>query len=464
VEATTGSVQTKQELWTRVLEALGPEVRPCVLHNYRTAEELLKSDVDCVLPRHQLPRRVAQRLHSAGLTIIQYVRYEATAHTFIVSGLHWGSNSDFLRLDVASDFRYSRKPVVGGRLYLTEEELLRSQQSFDDFMIPTPEIEFVAYFIKRVAKGDLSEEHGTELSELFSQNPSGCQRIIARYLGRRSRMLVSDAAARGDWGEVRARIGALRSELLRRSALLHPLRVLGYWVRDADRLAERWLRPAGLWVILAGGDEGERAAVADRVADILKLVFNGTVVSHGILKEPPRFQAPNQMLERPVQQLSPLHVDCRSSWRSRPVRAFKSWFGARRDLAQGKLLVTGSVPESELVCPADPGWHPPGWRAWASRVCPRPDLVVLLDVPTHVIRVNVHQAHGALSETMPYRRVVDISQPPNRVAAEVAAAIVERLTARTSQRLRLDGSPGSGRGLAAMLSVDSHLRFRLSRR
>jgi hypothetical protein len=409
---------TKEALWTRCLRALGPDMRPCVLHGYKSLDELLESDVDCILPSRHLPTAVARRLDAAGIAIVQYVRYEATAHSFILGQRIDDSRWGFLRLDIASDFRYSTKPLLTGRTFFTEDELTRAQRPYGSFNIPTPDVEFGYYLIKRIAKGDLSDEKGQALTALYRQDPSGCRRVVARFWGEPRGELLCEAAATANWTEVRRRTAELRAELLGRSAISAPARVVGYLLRDVGRLAGRWVQPAGLCVALVGGNGAGGATLARQVAEAVAPAFNGTV-----------FLRPGSRL------------------RVRPARA------------KVRLVISDSGPVGARNGQARTTGGGLTHHHWERET--RPDLVVRLEVPADARLAASQQASLAEPDGRPERnrepaatvRVLDVTQPTTVVVAEVGDAILEYLVARTAHRLGL--APGPSHPPTARVSFPS---------
>jgi thymidylate kinase len=98
----------------------------------------------------------------------------------------------------------------------------------------------------------------------------------------------------------------------------------------------------------------------------------------------------------------------------------------------------------------DPGRYryggPPAAARLLARVLPRPDLVILLDVPPEVSDARrqdgefrsaprLRAAYAALVRSLPAGHIVDASQPIDEVVVEVERAILRFLGQRTLWRL-----------------------------
>ena len=119
------------------------------------------------------------------------------AHYFVLATDGLGAPWEFLAVDVSSDYRRD------GRVFYQGEEILASRRLDRGFWVPSPALEFGCYLVKKVAKRSLREEHGRRLTELYHQDPAGCEREIARFWRRGSARLIGSVAASGEWDTVR---------------------------------------------------------------------------------------------------------------------------------------------------------------------------------------------------------------------------------------------------------------------
>ena len=135
----------------------------------------------------------------------------------------------------------------------------------------------------------------------------------------------------------------------------------------------------------------------------------------------------------------------------------------RRKLASNALLFhdrhlveIACVPQHHRY-----GYSGPGWlTCWIGWLVPKPDLIILLDVPAEILQARKQdvsfeesarqrEAFRAHCAAMPNARVVDGTQPVADVAADVKRAIVEFLAARTARRvgaaLAAEAPPGASK-------------------
>lgn len=440
-----GVADARGRVLQSVLELLAANDIPyCILHGYESYPARVASDVDCVMESALLPQRLgallrANRRH-LGADLVQWIQHESTAHYFVLAtedGPRW----QFLSLDVSSDYRRN------GRVFYEGHEILSSRRPHRDCWVPAPPIEFGCYLVKKIAKGALGEEHGERLTALYRRDPSGAERAVTRFWRGRHADVIITAAASGRWGAVQRRMPAIRSDLLWPGTLREAWSCGRYWTAEVGRRVRRWRAPTGAHVVLLGADGSGKSTVVQALSAALAPAFRRVTALH-LAPALFRYRRAGRTVSAPHGQRP----------RSLPGSLAKAVYWLL-DYSLGYYVrVRSALARSTLVlfdrylldALADPRRYryggPPRLLPLIWRLVPKPDLVILLDAPTDVLRSRKQEVAVAETErvTGAYRRIVmtsgighivDAAQPVDGVVRAAGAVILDFLRARVGRRL-----------------------------
>jgi thymidylate kinase len=419
------------------LERAGHELR--IIHGYTDFPDRVGSDVDAASPD---PTQIPRILSRSSITTVQLIQHETSAFYYI---LHrdCGGKPVFLALDVCSDYRRD------GRVFLGSDELLANPRRFEFFDIPSPEIEFAYYMIKRVLKGSLDRVQSRRLDQLYRENPVGCERQLGRFFPPNEANLIAEAARSGDWRQVSARLPNLRRTMLSKLGRERPLRVILYWLGNLRRVVGRVLRPTGLMVVFLGPDGSGKSSVIDRVERELAPAFRRTAQYR---------LRPSQRKGGGTPVIDPHARPPRGTAASLVKLAF--WFvdytlgySVRTfpQLVRSTFLLFDRYYQDLLVDSARYRYGGSMMLArLVDRLIPRPHLFVVLDAPPEVLcarkqevsfeeLVRQREAYLKLARTLPNGHLVDASRPLDEVVARTEAIILDFMAGRTARRLELDG-------------------------
>jgi len=446
VEAITGEPQGSGVILSRIFELLDRAGLPyCVLHGYRRFPHVVPSDVDCMMPADVLPGRLAALLQEnrgfIGADIVQWVHEDT--HYFVLAGRNADGSVCFLHLDVCSDYELRNRRFYGG------QEVIGSRRRHASFWVPSPQIEFGCYLVRRIAKGRLGSQHARRLSELFEEDPDGCRLQIQRFWSARSAELISDAAVSGDWNFVRNRLRRLRGELLRRATIRRPLEVLANSLARIVRRLARWCRPRhGFHLVLLGPDGAGKSSVARAVRQDLAPAFFDTTSRTfppallnrgGGSDRAPHAVRPRSLLMSAIRALAYWFVYYR----------FGHYFTVHVELARFTLVIHDRHLFDVLVDPRRYRYAGPrGLLRLICRMVARPDLVIALDAPPEVLQARKQEvqpeetsrqceAYRQLARWLGNGQIVDASRPLGRVIADVDQAVLRSLAIRSAHRLGL---------------------------
>jgi len=421
----------------------------CILHGYQTYPQSVPSDVDCIVDAQALKysksagslNAALKELLSGEMTLVQWIQGGALG--IVLRSSSAGSTSEFLQLDFSDGLHLNKRvPFYSGT------EILHGRRRYNEFYIPTAETEFGCSLIRRIIKRSISSSYAFRLSQLYKDHPAACREQVFRFFGKGSRDLVIHAADSGDWQPVQARLHELKRQLIIKAVVRRPIQVVLNLIKGAVRRARRWLEPTGFHLVLLGPDGAGKSSVAAGVRQSLAPVFlDSTCRSF-----PPR------LLNRAVGDPTAPHNIQPRSRASSVLRAIVYWwvyyspgyyFTVYPALVRGSLVLHDRHVIDCIVDPVRYRYSGPKWLLRCIWRCiPSPKLVVLLDVPAETLQARKQEvpfevsqqqrkAYRDLVETMPNGKIVDGSQPLERVIANVCDAILELMAERCHKQLEL---------------------------
>jgi O-antigen/teichoic acid export membrane protein/thymidylate kinase len=428
----------RQQLLLQVFDALDKANIPyCVSHGYQGYPEHIPSDVDCIMPEEvlitSLPMAL-RNLRGKGITIVQWLR--GGAHGIVLRLQTSQVYSAFLQLDVSDGCNLNKRLH-----FYSAEEILKDRRRYKQFWVPSSKMEFGCSLIRRVTKGNLDEVHLIRLSQLYREDRSGCQEQIGRFWGRASTAVLTQAAESDNWEVVRKALLRLRIELLVRAALRCPIKTLLNALSGATRRVKRCFKPGGFHLALLGPDGAGKSTIANAVQQELSPAF----LSSACRSFPPR------LLNRPVGDPSSPHEILPRSRSASILRAALYWwtyyspgyfFTVHPALVGNSLVIHDRHLIDCLIDPVRYRYSGPDWLVrliW--RWTPKPELIILLDVPADVIQARKQEvpyevsfkqriAYRELVEQLPNGRIVNGARPLDQVVTEVKELILHNLTNR----------------------------------
>lgn len=358
------------------------------------------------------------------------------------------ANGVWFKFDVVTDLRYGQ-PFRTLRVDLSAS-CLRQRQKRDGTYVLSPADEFFTLFLHCLLdKGNFREARRDRLIELRQQmrrDESMAKKVVEYFTRYLSPACTWDELAKlidaDDWQAILKRRRAVKRRLFNRA----PLATL--W-RQASTIVLRRLRPLffmlrqrGVSVALLAPDGAGKSTLAQALTrDVFlraKLVYMGTNIAASTVGFPTtkwlheRLKARNGTAKRrksfgflALKGLSFIN------------RLAEQWYRAGAALAllwRGRLVVFDRyLYDAWLNKPPATAWK--RWRRkMFEAICPRPDLVILLDAPGQLLWERKHEhtpewleqqrrGYLALQERVPQMRIVDATQQAESVQREVTAMI-----------------------------------------
>jgi thymidylate kinase len=413
-----------------------------VVGDSRDYDHTIPSDLDIIIDQESLDRvrpTIVQFCREHGLAVVQCVQHEANSWYYPIAWRDKHGQVAYLHPDIGGDY------YRNGRLLLRSKDLLRNAVPGLNahgitlgFKTPTPAQAFIYYLLKRIEKKALGQRQGEYLSDQWGRDPDGARAEIERWWNDAHVDLLIAAAASGDWSTVADTLPSLGQDIRDRS----PIRLRTY-ASESVRLVRRIAHPTGLWLAFLGPDGCGKSTVISRVRDELAPVFRRTRRYH----------------LRPHLEVHDAHDDVVvTEPHAQPARGKVTstlklgywWI----DYSLGYLFsVFPALIRSTLVLfdryyydiEVDPRRYRYGGPTWLARqlgrAIPRPNLIVVLDLPAtlaHDRKKEVPIAEIERQRTL-YQHIarrhknghiIDASQPVEDVVRDVTQLILETLERR----------------------------------
>jgi thymidylate kinase len=300
--------------------------------------------------------------------------------------------------------------------------------------------------LKKIAKGELTDEQGAFLSALWRSDPEDCHALLAQCWPARTRFLVADAGRSGRWDEARNALPQLSRDIRNASRS-----TIGLWCQEFARRVRRVLQPTGFVVAFLGPDGSGKTSVAEAVQRDLAAAFKSVQRYHlrpEVLGQRAGQRATSTPHEAPARgQLA--SVAKLAFWWLEYAVGFATQIAPRR--MRSHLLVFDRYFDDLLVDPKRYCYSGPLWLvALCRRFVPRPDLLIVLDALPERLLARKQEITSEAAERLAgaYRalardndfQIVDASVELKCVVDTVASLVLDHLAARTARRLGLEAA------------------------
>jgi thymidylate kinase len=409
-------------------------VRYAVLHDWVSLGEGKLSDLDLVVSANDL-RRLESSLHEH-YRVLTVLQYEASGFGFVLAHKNRHSSS-FLITDLTTDYRWK------GRIFLTDEELLKERRQWRGMWVVGPRQEFAYLLLKKIyEKGFVPEHQRLRLKQLAGELGQEAYATALKLLGKKWGTKVIDWIIQEQWAELEASADLLRYYFRRTVVKYDPLNPLRYWLPEIRRMLSRFRHPTGLFVAVLGPDGAGKSTLIEHLKVNLAGVFRRTAVFHlrpGVMG-PKGSNAPvanphgkqKHPLWLSLLKISFYTLDCSLGYLLR----------VRQKLVRSTLVLFDRYYDDLLVDPRRYRYGGPKWFArLARRFIPKPDLFLILDVPPGMLLarkqevslqelIRQREAYRRLGLGLPNAIFLDGSLPLSEVAQNASEAILDYLHMR----------------------------------
>ncbi len=419
------------------------DIKFLILRNYEQLPHFTSNDIDVLVEPGQRDRAeqvlltAAQstgfRLHNRAefATLALYLSDSKTnlqAHFDLFTSLKWRS-FDFIE---SSSF-------------------LARRRVRDSFAIPAVADEAVTNLLAfMIYTGCVKEKYRASISAGFRAEPDAATKLLAETYGPVHASFLVSTGAQERWPEIEARTPALRRALVLRQTFRHPLRTLGSVLADTARLVRRFLQPPGVTVVLCGADGSGKSTAGQAIIEGLSGTFSPQKGRYFHWK-------PALLSKKRREQRGPA-----TDPHGKPVRnpiaslcyfAFHwlefflgSHLAIRPATFRGGLVLIDRFYYDFFVDQRRYRLQVPKFLVGLGYIfLKKPDLVLLLDAPAEVLQRRKQEvppsetarqceAYRALIQNLPNGRIIDATQPADKVAADLNHVILDFAAERTKKR------------------------------
>jgi thymidylate kinase len=328
---------------------------------------------------------------------------------------------------------------------------LRRKVTRELFWIPHPADETATKLLASlIYTGKVKEKYRPAIAAGCGTEAAALTDLLTPTYGAAHAKFLVAAAAEEKWDTIEAATGLSRRTLVLRQLTRQPWRTTKSLLADARRFVGRLLRPPGVTVVMCGADGSGKSTAASAVIDGLEGTFPLQKVRHFHWK-PPIFsgkrQAAREATTDPHRQLprNPAASLCYFGvhWLEFLLGShFRLWPVTFRG---GLVLIDRYYYDFFVDQRRYRLSVPPFIIRLGHFFLKKPDLVMLFDAPAAVLQGRKQEV--PLEETERQRqlylelvkglrngRVLDATQPPEKVGADACGAILAFMAERTAKR------------------------------
>jgi len=414
-----------------------------VLRNYEGLPHKTTNDIDVLVARDQL--KLAEQ------TLVSVAAHEGYSLVnraeFVPVSLHFANleTADQIHFDLFIDMRWHSFEFVRCADFLGR----KIQRA--NFWIPHPADEACTNLLGfLIYQGRVRDKYKRGIVSAFRIYANAAQALLAESYGDALAQKLVRLAIQEKWADIERMARKLRVTLLVRLVGRHPIKTLAAIATDAARFVRRMFQPAGLMVVLLGPDGSGKSTIAKAVLEGLTGTFYTAKSVHYHWKP--------KLVQRKAYHAQAVVTNPHG----RPPRNLVLsilFFGLHwAEFVLGSILKIWPVLFRGGLVLIERYYHDffvdqARYRLRVPRVLvelgylfvKKPDLVLVLDAPVHVLRMRKQEvsegeterqrrAYIELATTTKNAVVINAEQQPQQVTAHAVKAILNHLAARAQRR------------------------------
>jgi len=396
-----------------------------ILHSYEEFPDTVSSDVDYAVrdgDLDKIPQILQEVARRTGWVHAQTLRHQICAYYSVV--IDPQNPRNHIKLDVSSHY------VKDGCFLLRDGDLLGDRQPLRGFYIPASAAEFIYVLAKIFGKNKEPSNFLPRLRELYSEDPQGAQTRFTKLFG-------ADAGKVEDWFERPATEWSRLNGTMRARNRYTP----ALYARELRRISQRGLHPAGLCIVVLGPDGAGKSTLLENLWPLTEPCFRNRRFFHfrpqlfekkgGEVVTDPHGQSPRSLF----MSLLKLCYYFADQWLGWLCLVLPSKI-------RSTLVIFDRNFDDMLVDQKRYRLNAPAWLLrLMSALLPKADLVFVLDASPEIIHARKPELPldelqrqravlRSLAARKPHAVLINAEDPPDKVAATVARAVIERVAER----------------------------------
>lgn len=376
------------------------------------------------------------------INIIQVLQHEQVAYYFALVWFNDDGKINFLHPDICTDYyRLGIAFISKKKLLNNSEESLSKDGELKGFIVPKSDMRFIYYFIKRIDKKDIQEDHFKLILKEWVSQRTSCLKCLNEYWSKTDVQVLIKAFDGNSLTIITDNIYSLSKGLkYKRKTSIYD------WLFECYRKLSRFFNPTGLLIVFLGPDGCGKSTIIQSISHDLAPAFRQIHYQHlrpklGCKKkEDISISDPHRQTKRNV------ITSIIKIFYFLFDYVFGYYFTIKPKLVRSTLVIFDRYYHDILVDPKRYRYGGPFCLAYLiSRFIPKPDLVILLDAPAEILQsrkqevpftetVRQRQSYLELIKEMPNGVVVDASKPLQQVVQSVNKIIVKHMATRINKR------------------------------
>lgn len=421
----------------------------CVVGDTSCLPEVIAGDIDIVIDRQSarsINRLMASFARENSYHLVQILQHEHQTYYYAFYMTAENGEVVYINPDICSDY------IRNGQLFLRATDLLNGRRKAEptttassmSFMVPSLEMEFIYYIIKKVDKGEVTQKHWSYLREIFIQSVEPCSKLLQTYWSEPQASAMRDQLQSDSFDDFCRNLPSYKLALQPSQS-----NSIKFTFLEFVRTVRRVFQPTGLMVALLGPDGAGKTAICNSLLTNLAPAFRNHAQYH---------LRPNYLKRVNSDNLASTVTPHKIAPRGTALSLIKLLYLAldyslgylvkiKPQLVRSHLVVFDRYYEDLLI---DPKRYRHTGPKWLTRlvgwIIPKPDLYIILDAPENVIQArkqevsieetaNQRARYLQLAHDLPNTIVIDTNQPLAKSELESTIAVLEYMQSRVSSRI-----------------------------